>query len=69
MKQKPHKREQEEFEIRVLRDGQVVMIAPDETMMEIAQSLDPDGEYIKTKVEKGKNATTEQTNSQQQKSH
>jgi hypothetical protein len=36
---KPHKRQAGEFEIRVLRDGKVVMIAPDETLLQVAKNI------------------------------
>jgi hypothetical protein len=40
MSQKPYQREQGDFELRILKDGRVVMIAPDETLLEIAQALE-----------------------------
>ncbi|OHB68965.1 MAG: hypothetical protein A2Y77_18115 [Planctomycetes bacterium RBG_13_62_9] len=40
MSDKPYKREQGDFELRILSDGRLVMIAPDETLMEIAKTLD-----------------------------
>jgi len=39
MSQKPYQREQGDFELRILKDGRLVMIAPDETLMEIAQAI------------------------------
>jgi hypothetical protein len=36
---KPHKREVGEFEIRVLKNGKVVMIAPDEKLLEVAENI------------------------------
>ena len=41
---KARKRQQGEFELRVLKDGRLVLIAPDEELMEIAQSLAKEGE-------------------------
>ena len=41
MKKKSYKRKPGEHEIRILSDGRVVMVAPDQTLMEIAQQLDP----------------------------
>jgi len=41
MKKKPYKRKPGDHEIRILSDGRVVMVAPDQTLMEIAQELDP----------------------------
>ena len=43
MSQKPYQREQGDFELRILNDGRLVLIAPDETLMEIAQALEPIG--------------------------
>ncbi|MCL5282198.1 MAG: hypothetical protein M1376_20095 [Planctomycetes bacterium] len=40
MSQKPYQREQGDFELRILKDGRLVMIAPDETLMEIAQAIE-----------------------------
>jgi hypothetical protein len=40
MSQKPYQREQGDFELRILKDGRLVMIAPDETLLEIAQALE-----------------------------
>jgi len=39
MKAEPYHRKQGEFELRVLKDGRLVMIAPDEMLLEIAASL------------------------------
>ncbi len=38
MSQTPYQRQQGDFELRILRDGRLVMIAPDETLLEIAQA-------------------------------
>jgi hypothetical protein len=38
----PYQRKQGDFEIRILRDGRLVMIAPDEALLDMAQSLDTD---------------------------
>lgn len=39
MSAKPYSRKQGEFELRVLKDGRLVLIAPDETLLEIAASI------------------------------
>lgn len=44
MKKKPYKRKPGDLEIRILKDGRMVMIAPDETLLEIAQSITEDKE-------------------------
>jgi hypothetical protein len=37
MSQTPYQRQQGDFELRILSDGRLVMIAPDETLLEIAK--------------------------------
>ncbi len=44
MSRKPYKRKQGEFELRILKDGRLVAIAPDETLLEISQALKESGE-------------------------
>ncbi|MEN6332658.1 MAG: hypothetical protein ABFE01_00265 [Phycisphaerales bacterium] len=39
MSTEPYNRKQGEFELRILKDGRLVMIAPDEMLLEIAASL------------------------------
>ena len=58
MKKKPYKQKCGEFEIRMLKDGRVVMIAPDEQLMEVARILDPDNVNLPPKTENKKNAKT-----------
>jgi len=43
MSAEPYKTKQGEFELRVLKDGRLVMVAPDETLLEIAAALGEDG--------------------------
>ena len=38
MSQTPYQRQQGDFELRILSDGRLVMIAPDETLMEIGRA-------------------------------
>ncbi len=40
MSQTPYQRQQGDFELRILSDGRLVMIAPDETLLEIAKALE-----------------------------
>ena len=61
MKKKPYKREVGDFEIRVLRDGRLVMIAPDEELHEIANSIEADYNDLK-ETEIQENARTETEN-------
>jgi len=51
MKNKPYKRKPGDFEIRILNSGKVVMIMPDETLMEIAQIIEPDNCALPPKME------------------
>ena len=41
MKKVSYKRKPGDFEIRILADGHVVMLAPDQELIELAQILDP----------------------------
>ena len=41
MKKTPYKRKPGDFEIRILKNGKLVMVAPDETLVEIAQVVGP----------------------------
>ena len=40
MSKKPYKRKPGDFEVRILSDGRLVMIAPDEEIIEIARQVD-----------------------------
>jgi hypothetical protein len=40
MSRTPYKRRQGDFELRVLRDGRLVMIAPDESLLDLARGLE-----------------------------
>ena len=50
MKKKPYRRKCGDFEIRVLTDGRVIMLAPDDELMEIARVLDPNSELLPPKT-------------------
>jgi hypothetical protein len=54
MKNKPYKRKPGDFEIRILKNGRVVMIAPDDALMEVARIVDPNI-AISYKTEKKEN--------------
>jgi hypothetical protein len=41
MKNKPYKRKPGDFEIRILKNGRVVMITPDEALLEVAEIIEP----------------------------
>jgi hypothetical protein len=58
MKKKPYRRKCGDFEIRVLTDGRVVMLAPDDELMEIAGKLDPDSELTPSKTKEDRNGRT-----------
>jgi hypothetical protein len=40
MSNKPYKRKPGDFEVRILSDGRVVMVAPDEELIEIVRNVD-----------------------------
>jgi hypothetical protein len=44
MSRKPYRRKQGEFELRVLKDGRLVLIAPDEALLEIGRTLEESGD-------------------------
>ena len=60
MKKTPYKRKPGDFEIRILKDGKVVMVAPDETLVEIAQAIDPKLCPIQHKTETKENVRCQQ---------
>ena len=55
MKKTPYKRKPGDFEIRILKNGKVVMITPDETLVEIAQTVDPQHCVTRHKTEMKEN--------------
>ena len=40
MSKKPYKRKPGDFEVRILSDGRIVMVAPDEELIEIARYVE-----------------------------
>lgn len=50
MKKKPYRRKCGDYEIRVLSDGRIIMLAPDDELMEIARVLDPNSELLPPKI-------------------
>lgn len=40
MRNKPYKRKPGDFEIRILRDGRVIMLVPDENLLEAAHAIE-----------------------------
>ena len=40
MRSKPYKRRPGDFEIRLLKDGRVVLIGPDQALVDLAQGLE-----------------------------
>lgn len=53
MKKASRDREQGDMEIRVLKDGKVVLVAPDEKLISVAEAIDPDNAELKRR-KKGK---------------
>lgn len=56
MNESPYKREPGDLEIRILSDGRLVMVAPDEELTEIARKLSPDSTDAKPTMETSKDA-------------
>ncbi|MHC4528380.1 MAG: hypothetical protein ACYTEX_18550 [Planctomycetota bacterium] len=52
MKKRRYKRKPGDFEIRVLSDGRLVLVAPDETLLEVARSVAPESRKLPPKMEK-----------------
>ncbi len=55
MKKTPYKPEPGDMEIRILNNGKVMMVLPDQKLIEIAQSLDPDNSALPQTTENEKN--------------
>ena len=51
MKKRHYKRKPGEFEIRILKNGQVIMVAPDEALMEVARIVEPNNIALPPKME------------------
>jgi hypothetical protein len=56
MKNSPYKRKPGDFEVRILSDGRVVMIAPDEELLEVAKAIDPNSSNLAPETENEKYA-------------
>jgi hypothetical protein len=56
MRKKRYKRKCGDFEVRVLADGRVVMLAPDERLLQVAGSLDPDNKLLTPNKESKRDA-------------
>lgn len=54
MKKKPYKRKCGDFEVRILPDGRLVMIAPDQTLLELARGFEPNNLKSTQTTEKDK---------------
>jgi hypothetical protein len=61
MKKKSYKRKPGDFEIRILNDGRVVMVAPDETLLEIGQLLRSEIDVTLNEMETGEHARIRNT--------
>jgi hypothetical protein len=55
MKKRPYKRKPGDSEIRILKNGQVVMITPDETLMEVARTVEPNNSALSLNMETKEN--------------
>ena len=65
MRKKPYKRKPGDFEVRILSDGRVVMVAPDEELMEIARVVDPNSNVSQPTMETKDDVTREDTEAKQ----
>lgn len=52
----PYQRRKGDFEIRILKDGRVVMITPDESLLKIAQAIEMKNSGLSNKTEAKENA-------------
>jgi hypothetical protein len=50
-----YERKTGDFEIRILKDGRLIMIAPDEKLVEIAESLNKQNQILNTKSQEVSN--------------
>ena len=49
MSRKPHKRRPGESEIRILPDGRLVLVAPDEVLLDVGEAVMPDDPFMKAR--------------------
>jgi len=59
MKKRLYRRKPGEFEIRILRNGRVVFVSPDETLMDVAEALDERNPAVATRREAKNHARAE----------
>jgi len=64
MSKKPYKRKPGDFEVRILNDGRVVMVAPDEELIEIARMVERSSQTENKDDATGENTETEQANNE-----
>ncbi len=58
MKKKPYRRKCGDFEIRVLADGRLVMLAPDDELLAMGRELEPDSSLLPPAREDKRNGRT-----------
>jgi len=58
MSTEPYNRKQGEFELRVLKDGRLVLIAPDEALLELAKAFEDPGAAAETGHPESQHAET-----------
>jgi hypothetical protein len=66
MKKRPYKRRAGDLEIRILSDGRVVMIAPDQELMEVARVVDRNSTAVKPITESNEDAARRQAQTNKQ---
>lgn len=65
MSKKPYKRKPGDFEVRILSDGRVVMVAPDEELIEIARKVERSSNDSQSNTETKDDATRANTKAKQ----
>ena len=65
MSKKPYKRKPGDFEVRILSDGRVVMVAPDEELIEIAHLVNRSINDSESTTETKDDATRENPKAEQ----
>jgi hypothetical protein len=49
MSRKPYKRQPGESEIRILPDGRLVLVAPDEVLLDVGEAVMPDDPFMQAR--------------------
>ncbi len=66
MSRSPYKRKPGDLEIRILSDGRVVMVAPDEELMEVARMVSPNSTAAEPTTETNEDAAGRKSRADQE---